>query len=161
MRRNLFVCALLGAGFLITGAARADAGKIDVSDLPVEAIEQIVHDYLLDNPEILLAVQEELERRVLEAEMEKLCQAIPGPKMANMVEQGDTPILPPARLRELGYAIAAYPLTLLSASVRAMQDALVSLGDGETPERLVDFADLREIVGFGAYEHEQARYRED
>ena len=38
------------------------------------------------------------------------------PQMANLVEGGDTPLLPPARLEALGYRIAAYPLTLLSAA---------------------------------------------
>ena len=94
-----------------------------------------------------------------EAEMERLCREIPGPKMANMVEGGDTPLLPPRRLAELGYTIAAYPLTLLSASIRAMQDALAALGGGATPERLLPFETLREVVGFPDYDTEQARYR--
>ena len=33
-----------------------------------------------------------------EAEMERVCAAVPAPQMANMVEQGDTPLLEPARL---------------------------------------------------------------
>jgi len=94
-----------------------------------------------------------------EAEMERLCREIPGPKMANMVEEGDTPILPPARLEELGYKIAAYPLTLLSAATRAMREALQSLGSGRHPERLLDFESLREVVGFPAYDAEAERYR--
>jgi 2-methylisocitrate lyase-like PEP mutase family enzyme len=96
-----------------------------------------------------------------EEEMERLCREIPGPKMANMVEGGDTPILPPARLAELGYAIAAYPLTLLSAAVRAMDEALDALRAGRTPERLLAFETLRETVGFPEYDTEQARYRAD
>ena len=94
-----------------------------------------------------------------EAEMARLCREIPGPKMANLVEGGDTPILPPRRLAELGYAIAAYPLTLLSSAIRAMQDALAALGRGETPAGLLPFATLREVVGFPEYDAEQARYR--
>jgi 2-methylisocitrate lyase-like PEP mutase family enzyme len=96
-----------------------------------------------------------------ESEMERLCAEIEGPKMANMVEGGDTPILPPARLEALGYRIAAYPLTLMSSAVRAMMDALESLRAGETPERMVDFATLREIVGFPEYDREQQRYAVD
>ena len=74
--------------------------------------------------------------------------------MANMVEQGDTPVLPPERLEQLGFKIAAYPLTLLSTAVAAMRDALAALGRGETPERLTSFESLREIVGFDAYDRE-------
>jgi 2-methylisocitrate lyase-like PEP mutase family enzyme len=95
------------------------------------------------------------------AEMEKICRATRAPQMANLVEGGDTPILPPAELEALGYRIAAYPLTLLSSSVRAMQQALASLGQGETPPGILPFAELREIVGFDAYDAEQARYAEE
>ncbi len=86
-----------------------------------------------------------------EAEMTRLCQELPGHKMANMVEGGDTPILPPERLDEMGFKIAAYPLTLLSVAVRAMRDALSALADGQTPVGLSDFADLRRTVGFDDY----------
>jgi len=96
-----------------------------------------------------------------EDEMERLCQTIPGPKMANMVEGGDTPILPPERLAALGYAIAAYPLTLLSAAVRAMDEALAALRAGRPAERVLPFETLRETVGFPAYDAEQARYGSD
>lgn len=95
-----------------------------------------------------------LEAPHSEAEMAELCSALPGPKMANMVEQGDTPMLSPKRLEELGFKIAAYPLTLLAAAVAAMRDALESLGKGTTPERLTSFESLREVVGFAPYDRE-------
>jgi 2-methylisocitrate lyase-like PEP mutase family enzyme len=91
-------------------------------------------------------------------EMERICRQSDVPQMANMVEGGDTPVLPPAELEALGYRIAAYPLTLLSSAVRAMQDALLALGRGETPKGLLPFAELREVVGFDTYDREQARY---
>jgi 2-methylisocitrate lyase-like PEP mutase family enzyme len=95
-----------------------------------------------------------------EAEMERVCAEIRAPQLANMVEGGDTPVLPPARLEALGYRIAAYPLTLLSAAVRAMQDALAALARGEVPQRLLAFAELRELVGFDDYDAALARYAE-
>ena len=55
-------------------------------------------------------------------------------------------------MQALGFKIAAYPLTLLSAAVAAMHDALASLGQGTTPERLTSFDALREVVGFDAYD---------
>ena len=51
-----------------------------------------------------------------EREMERVCAASALPQMANLVEGGDTPLLAPAALEALGYRIAAYPLTLLSAA---------------------------------------------
>ncbi len=95
-----------------------------------------------------------------EAEMERVCATTSLPHMANMVEGGDTPILPPGRLESIGFRIAAYPLTLLNAAIGAMEQALASLEKGETPTGLMPFARLREIVGFDAYEEEQAEFAE-
>ncbi|MBW2269761.1 MAG: isocitrate lyase/PEP mutase family protein [Deltaproteobacteria bacterium] len=96
-----------------------------------------------------------------EAEMEQVCRAVEKPAMANLVEGGDTPILAPPRLEELGFKIAAYPLTLLSAATRAMQTALAALAAGTPPEGLLSFEALRELVGFDAYDAESERYRDE
>lgn len=93
-----------------------------------------------------------------EKEMERVCASTTAPQMANLVEGGDTPCLAPAALERLGYRIAAYPLTLLSAATRAMQRALEALGRGEPAPDGVPFAELRSLVGFDAYDAEQARY---
>jgi len=92
------------------------------------------------------------------SEMERFCRELPGHKMANMLEQGDTPILPPRELEAIGFKIAAYPLTLLGSAVAAMQAALVRLRDGEPAQGLPDFAVLREIVGFDDYDRALADY---
>jgi 2-methylisocitrate lyase-like PEP mutase family enzyme len=102
-----------------------------------------------------------LEAPRSEDEMATFCRELPGAKMANLVEDGDTPLLPPARLEALGYKIAAYPLTLLSAATRAMQAALEAMAAGRSPDDLLAFETLREIVGFPAYDDEASRYRED
>lgn len=94
-------------------------------------------------------------------EMKRICAEVDAPQMANMVEGGDTPLLPPAELEALGYRIAAYPLTLLNGAIVAMQDALAALARGETPAGLLAFGALREIVGFDAYDREQAGYAEE
>lgn len=99
-----------------------------------------------------------LEAPLTEAEMRAYCEAVPGPKMANMLEQGDTPVLPPQQLADIGYRIAAYPLTLLSAAAGAMRRALAALKRGETPGGLIDFAELRDLVGFPGYYAEETRY---
>ena len=99
-----------------------------------------------------------VEAPVSEAEMERVCAATRVPQMANLVEGGDTPLLPPSRLESLGYRIAAYPLTLLSSATRAMREALAALAEGRSPEGLLPFAQLRELVGFDAYDAEASRY---
>ncbi len=101
-----------------------------------------------------------LEAPASEEEMLRSCAEIPAPAMANMVEGGDTPLLSPRRLEEMGYRIAAYPLTLLSAATRAMREALESLRSGAHLDRLEPFEALRELVGFDAYDRDRARYPE-
>ena len=94
-----------------------------------------------------------------QAEMEIVCREVPGWKMANLVEGGDTPLLSPPELEALGFSIAAYPLTLLSAAMRALRDALAAMASGQHPTGLLmDFAELRARVGFDAYYAEEARY---
>lgn len=99
-----------------------------------------------------------LEAPRTEAEMERFCNEIPGPKMANMVEQGVTPVLPPDRLAEIGYRIAAYPLTLLLAAIPVMERALADLKAGRHPAGLASFDDLKDVVGFPEYFAAEKRY---
>ena len=100
-----------------------------------------------------------LEAPLDEHEMRRYCAEVDGPKLANMIEGGKTPLLSPQRLEEIGYKIAVYPLTLLNVAIRAMRDALVSLRRGERSGLVMDFEDLKAAVGFPAYYAEEARYR--
>jgi 2-methylisocitrate lyase-like PEP mutase family enzyme len=100
-----------------------------------------------------------LEAPTSEAEMRRYCAEVDGPKMANMIEAGKTPLLPPAQLEAIGYAIAVYPLTLLNVSIQAMRSALQSLKAGDRPPSAMDFADLKRAVGFPEYYAEEARYK--
>jgi len=92
------------------------------------------------------------------AELERVAAEVPGPKMANLVEDGDTPLLTPEQLASIGYAIVAYPLTLLSVAIHAMRGALGELAAGRTPAGRLHFSELREWVGFGRYDEELRRY---
>lgn len=136
-----------GAGTLIV--ARTDARStlgLDEAIRRMQAFADLGADILF------------LEAPRDEAEMRRFCKQVPGIKMANMLEEGITPILPPAMLAEIGYGIAAYPLTLLSTAVFAMREALADLAAGRTPERRVNFRTLRELVGFDAYDNLLKRY---
>jgi len=95
-----------------------------------------------------------------ESEMERFCREVPGVRMVNMLEDGISPVLPRHRLAEIGYRIAAYPLTLLSCAVHAMQVALAEIAVGRIPDQRVDFATLREIIGFDAYDALLAEYEQ-
>ena len=91
--------------------------------------------------------------------MRRYCSEVDGPKMANMIEGGKTPLVPPAELEAIGYAIAVYPLTLLNVSIQAMRAALASLARGERPAAAMEFDELKQAVGFAEYYAEEARYK--
>ena len=99
-----------------------------------------------------------LEAPLGEDEMRRYCREVDGPKMANLIEGGKTPLLPPAQLEAIGYKIAVYPLTLLNVSIQAMRIALGSLARSERPAGTMEFEELKKAVGFPAYYAEEARY---
>jgi len=94
-----------------------------------------------------------------EQEMEHYCNSVAGHKMANMIEYGKTPNLPPDRLEALGYKIAVYPLTLLNTSINAMQTALIEIKQGQPVQNILDFDGLTSAVGFPEYYNEETRYK--
>jgi 2-methylisocitrate lyase-like PEP mutase family enzyme len=74
------------------------------------------------------------------------------PLIANMVEGGRTPMLSNARLAEIGYALAIFPVAgLLSAAAaldtvyRQIRETGSSLG---SPARLYPFAEMNRLMGF-------------
>ena len=92
-------------------------------------------------------------------EMRRYCQDVDGPKMANLIEGGKTPLLPHAELEAIGYKIAVYPLTMLNVSIVAMRAALKQLLRGE-PTAAMTFEELKKAVGFPEYYAEEARYKD-
>lgn len=99
------------------------------------------------------------------AELATVGTATDGPKLANMLEEGQTPLLSAAELGALGFTIAAYPLTLVSAAIRAMEAALAALaaGGGDTPDGralLSTFAHVQDVAGFNDFYALEDRYAE-
>ncbi|WP_417672205.1 isocitrate lyase/PEP mutase family protein [Roseibium sp.] len=93
-------------------------------------------------------------------EMQTVCRELPGPKMANIVEGGETPELSHEELRDIGYAIAAYPLTLLAAAMKAMCETLAALKQDSSREDLImDFKTLRNRIGFNDYYEASSKYK--
>jgi len=91
-------------------------------------------------------------------EMRRYCADVDGPKMANLIEGGKTPLLPHAELEAIGYKIAVYPLTMLNVSIVAMRAALAQLARGQATAAMT-FEDLKRAVGFPEYYAEEARYK--
>jgi 2-methylisocitrate lyase-like PEP mutase family enzyme len=92
-------------------------------------------------------------------EMRTICSELPGCKMANSVEGGLTPNLAMNEISELGYQIAAYPLTLLSAAMNAMKMTLDRMKvDQPRNDLLLDFGELRKDIGFDEYYENSEAY---
>jgi len=140
-----------GTGPLIL--ARTDALKTDGFEA---AVERCLAFREAGSDMTFLEAPESIEQ------MKEYCSRVPGPKLANMLEQGTTPILPPKQLKEMGYTMAAYPLTLLSASIKAMEESLSCIREGRpTDDLIVSFADTKDAVGFTRYASEEEVYRVD
>jgi 2-methylisocitrate lyase-like PEP mutase family enzyme len=87
-----------------------------------------------------------------EEEMARIGRHLDVPLIANMVEGGRTPVLSKARLAELGYRIAIFPVTGLLAAAKALERvyaALKETGSSDTPStELYGFDRLCRLVGF-------------
>jgi 2-methylisocitrate lyase-like PEP mutase family enzyme len=92
-------------------------------------------------------------------EMRRYCQEVDGPKMANLIEGGKTPLLPHGELETIGYKIAVYPLTMLNVSIVAMRAALTQVARGAATAAMT-FEELKKAVGFPEYYAEEARYKD-
>ena len=66
-------------------------------------------------------------------ELERVGRAFNGvPQIANMLEGGgQTPVLPPAELKAMGFAMAAYPTTLIFRVARTIERALADIKAGK------------------------------
>jgi 2-methylisocitrate lyase-like PEP mutase family enzyme len=73
------------------------------------------------------------------------------PLLANMVEGGRTPILPAARLQEIGYAMAIYPAIGFLAAAAALERAyayLKTTGDSLALDESYGFNKMTQLMGF-------------
>jgi 2-methylisocitrate lyase-like PEP mutase family enzyme len=93
-------------------------------------------------------------------EMQQYCNQVAGHKFANLIEHGKTPLLSHTQLHAMGYKVAVYPLSLLNASIQAMQTALQNIQTEQTSD-VLDFKQLTEIVGFEDYYREEENYRQN
>lgn len=95
-----------------------------------------------------------------EDDMRAICRQAPGHHLANMLEDGATPLLPHSKLEELGYKLVAHPFALLGPSLFAMKKALGALRDGgRLVDERVSFDELKDDVGFNDYYREEERYQ--
>lgn len=96
-------------------------------------------------------------------QIRQIAGSLDGPLMINQIERGKTPLLPIAELQSLGYKIAAYALTTLMASVRAVRAALQALRRSDPAESYINtlatFEELDELLGFPEVRQWETRFR--
>ncbi|MBI3783855.1 MAG: isocitrate lyase/PEP mutase family protein [Deltaproteobacteria bacterium] len=97
------------------------------------------------------------------AELEQIAKAIPGPKVANMVEHGKTPLLSPDELHQLGFDLIVTPLAGLLTTAKALQETYAILRrDGtlrDHLDRLLSFDDFNALVELDRNYELEKRYK--
>jgi len=85
-------------------------------------------------------------------EMETICKRIEKPKLINMVDGGETPVLPADDLKALGYSIAIYPATGFLAAGQALRSAYQHIAQtgssAGVPTPMYNFKEFSELMGF-------------
>ena len=80
--------------------------------------------------------------------------------LANMLESGRTPILKPSELREIGYDMAIYGISLLMHITKHMQDVLLDLYSEklEMSGKAISFEDYKKVVEFDKWDKIESLY---
>ena len=96
-------------------------------------------------------------------ELEAIGAAFKGvPQIANMLEGGgQTPVLPPKELKALGFAMAAYPTTLIFRVARTIERALndIKAGKPNGNNDGVNFAEFKDITNYSEWARIEDKYR--
>lgn len=84
-------------------------------------------------------------------ELAEIGRRAPKPTVANMIEQGKTPVLARAELAELGFQLILYPVTGLYAAAKALESIYGTLLEDGTSrdqeDRLLTFEDFNSLIG--------------
>ena len=88
-------------------------------------------------------------------EFEKIAAAIPGPKVANMVEGGRTPLLEANELHDLGFDLIVHPLTALLSAAKAIDSVYRNLRTSGTSKatvsELLSFDEFNDVIALDDY----------
>jgi 2,3-dimethylmalate lyase len=100
-----------------------------------------------------------------EAEIEAVARAFPDvPLLFNYAEGGRTPVVSHAFLRELGFKLVIFPLTILLSATAAIRSALARVKTDGTPIELVPsllgFDDFLEFIGMDEIRDLERRFAE-
>ena len=146
--------------------AAVDASKMNNKDILVMARTDAIATRGLDDAIKRMQKFSELGADILFVEaikskedMKRVIKEVPGYHMINLIEDGETPLLEINELEDLGFKIAVFPLTLMSASVKTMQESLQNMKNKIYNTNVSKFSDLRDIVGFNEYYEIEDKYK--
>ena len=146
--------------------AAVDASKMNNKDILVMARTDAIATRGLDDAIKRMQKFSELGADILFVEaikskedMKRVIKEVPGHHMINLIEDGETPLLEINELEDIGFKIAVFPLTLMSASVKIMQESLKNMKNKTYNTNVSKFSDLRDIVGFNEYYEIEDKYK--
>ena len=93
-------------------------------------------------------------------EMKRICDELDGPKMANMVEGGATPLLSLEELSDTGFAVVTYPVAATYVVAKAMRAFMHHLAANGTTagyeDNMLGFDEFNQLAGLSNLRaHEQ------
>lgn len=95
-------------------------------------------------------------------QMELIAKEIKAPLLANMIEEGVTPNLTADQLRQMGYKLVVFPLSVLYSSTFAIKQTLQSLKKtGTTRElknKMITFQEFNDLVNLSNYNKLEKKY---
>ena len=146
--------------------AAVDASKMNNKDILVMARTDAIATRGLNDAIKRMQKFSELGADILFVEaikskedMKRVIKEVPGHHMINLIEDGETPLLEMNELEDIGFKIAVFPLTLMSASVKTMQESLKNMKNKTYNTNVSKFSDLRDIVGFNEYYKIEDKYK--
>jgi len=146
--------------------AAVDASKMNNKDILVMARTDAIATRGLNDAIKRMQKFSELGADILFVEaiksiedMKRVIKEVPGHHMINLIEDGETPLLEMNELEDIGFKIAVFPLTLMSASVKTMQESLKNMKNKTYNTNVSKFSDLRDIVGFNEYYEIEDKYK--
>jgi len=148
------VAARRSSDFLII--ARTDARAVEGLDAALERGRM----YRDAGADVLF-----IEAPQSEAEIEAVAQAFPDiPLLFNYAEGGKTPAVTHEFLRELGFKLVIFPLTIMLAATEAIRSALARIKADGTPIELVPsmlgFGDFLDFIGMPEIRELERRFAE-
>jgi len=133
--------------------ARTDALAVEGLDAALERVQA----YHAAGADVIF-----VEAPTSDAQIETIARRVKAPKLINMFQGGKTPLVPLARLRELGYRIVIIPSDLQRAAIRAMADTLAAIArDGNSAavaDRMASFTDRETAVDTATWLEMDRRY---